>query len=165
MKSCELRFNRPQSNTKYGSQSFTKTARSSSGTYINGLFVRAAMLPNLFLGIREIMIWQLRPTKECWNFIDIIADNRIFLPDPVCELVDKFETNLRRSVINVDVFFTRTNDYTILSPENHQVRNKVMMEAAEFIESKSDGMLKELVKEFRILLGDPQLPSSTAPNH
>lgn len=98
---------------------------------------------------------------ELYRFI---ADNKIFLPDRVCELVDEFESKLRRSVLNVEVYWARTSEYAVISAENQQMRNKVIMEAAEFIESKSDEMLKELVKEFRVLLGDaPQTLSSTAP--
>lgn len=66
---------------------------------------------------------------------------------------------MRGSVIKVDVFWARVNEYSTLSPENQQMQNKVMMEACTFIESKSSDMLTELVREFRLLLGDqPQLP-------
>jgi hypothetical protein len=95
-----------------------------------------------------------------------IALNRIYLPDRVCELLDQFESTLRRSVINVDVFWARVNEYATLSPENRQMQNKVMLDACTFIESKSPAMLADLVREFRVLLGDrPQLASSTEPKN
>ena len=92
---------------------------------------------------------------ELYHYITL---NRIYLPEKVCELVDEFEATLRKSVINVDVFYTRTSDYPImLSPENQAAQNKVMLEACTFLESKSAQLLKELVGEFRLLLGEPSL--------
>jgi hypothetical protein len=100
---------------------------------------------------------------ELYRFISL---NRIYLPESLCELLDQFESTLRRSVINVDVFWARVNQYTMLSPENQQMQNKVMLEACNFIESKSTAMMTELVREFRVLLGDqPQLASSTVPKN
>ncbi len=95
---------------------------------------------------------------ELYRFITL---KRIYLPDRICALLDQFESTLRRSVINVDVFWARVNEYSQLSPENQHLQNKVMLDACNFIESQSPSMLAELVREFRTLLGDqPQLPGT-----
>lgn len=97
---------------------------------------------------------------ELYGFIML---NRIYLPERACELLDQFESTLRKSVISVDVYWTRVNEYTRLTPELQKQQNEVMMAACTFLESKSAAMLTELVREFRVLLGDqPQLVSSTA---
>jgi hypothetical protein len=94
---------------------------------------------------------------ELYRFISL---SRIYLPEKLCESLDSFESTLRRSVINVDVFWARVNQYTLLSPENQAMQNKVMLEACNFLESKSPAMLTELVREFRVLLGEqPQAAS------
>jgi len=98
-------------------------------------------------------------TLDLLNFITL---NRIYLPERVCELIDEFELTLRKSAINVNVFWTRLSEHTRLSPENQLMQNKVMNEAVTFIESKSPEMLKELVREFRVLLGEPPRPPARA---
>jgi DNA primase large subunit len=95
---------------------------------------------------------------DLYGFITL---NKIYLPEKICELVEQFESTLRKSVISVDIFWTRVNEYSRLSPENQHMQNQVMLEACNFLESKSPAMLEELVREFRILLGEHPRPKSS----
>jgi hypothetical protein len=94
------------------------------------------------------------------DLFGFITLNKIYLPEETCALVEQFETTLRKSVISVDVFWTRISEYSRLSPENQHMQNQVMLEACNLLESRSPAMLEELVREFRVLLGEPPGPRS-----
>jgi hypothetical protein len=84
---------------------------------------------------------------ELYRFINL---NRIYFPEKVCGLLDKFESRIRKSVLFVDVFWTR-NDHPTHS--NRDEQNKVMLEACGALESELPALLRELEREFRALLG------------
>ncbi len=84
---------------------------------------------------------------ELYWFIEL---NRIYLPETVCTLLDKFESTLRKSVYFADSIFTRIKYPT---PKTVEDQNKFLLEACEVLESELPNLLKELQNEFRKLLG------------
>jgi hypothetical protein len=53
---------------------------------------------------------------KMWNLFRFIRLNRIYLPESVCELLHAFESALRKSLLDVDLFWTRIPDYSNVSP-------------------------------------------------
>jgi hypothetical protein len=86
---------------------------------------------------------------ELYRFINL---NRIYLPEAVCALLDNFESTLRKSVLFVDIWWTRIDHPT---PQTVVEQNKIMLEACNVLESKAPALLRELEREFRVLLGEP----------
>src|SRR6266849_7297181 len=82
---------------------------------------------------------------ELYWFIEL---NRIYLPETVCTLLDKFESTLRKSVYFADSIFTRIKYPT---PKTVEDQNKFLLEACEVLESELPNLLKELQNEFRKL--------------
>jgi hypothetical protein len=89
--------------------------------------------------------------SKVWELYRFINLNRIYLPEPVCVMLDKFESILRKSILFVDVHWTQIEHPTTQTIED---RNKVMLEACSALESDLPAIRTELVKEFRVLLGE-----------
>jgi hypothetical protein len=84
---------------------------------------------------------------ELYRFINL---NRIYFPEAVCGLLDKFESTVRKSVLTVDIYWTRI-EYPNAATREEQ--NKVMLAACSALESDLPALLKEVEREFRNLLG------------
>ncbi len=84
---------------------------------------------------------------ELYSFIDL---HRIYLPDSVCALLDNFEGTIRRSVSQVGIWWTRIDNPT---PETMKQQNDVMRSACQALETDIPALRKELLAEFRTLLG------------
>jgi hypothetical protein len=91
-----------------------------------------------------------KANQKMWELYRFINLNRIYLPEAVCGLLDKFESTLRKSVLFVDVYWTR-NEYPTATAMEEQ--NKVMLAACTALESELPALLKEVQREFRALLG------------
>jgi hypothetical protein len=85
-----------------------------------------------------------------WDLYWFIELNRIYLPETVCALVDKFAAKLRKTVLFANSYWTRIKNPT---PKTMEERNKVMLEACDVLDSELPNLLKELQGEFRKLLG------------
>lgn len=92
----------------------------------------------------------VKAQEAVWELYRFIELNRIYLPETVCTLADKFESKLRKSVIFANSYWTRIRHPT---PRTEEDRNKVLIEACEVLESELPNVLKELQVEFRKLLG------------
>lgn len=94
---------------------------------------------------------------ELYRFVEL---NRLYLPIPVCVLLDNFVKNLRHTVIQVDVYWTRIENPTA---ETIKQQNEVMLAACTALETELPALRKELENEFRALLGvaGPVAPSLT----
>lgn len=88
--------------------------------------------------------------EAVWELYRFIELNRIYLPETVCTLVDKFESKLRKSVLFANSYWTRI---THPSPKTVEEQNKVLLEACQILETELPNLLKELQNEFRKLLG------------
>jgi hypothetical protein len=88
--------------------------------------------------------------EAVWDLYRFIELNRIYMPETVCALVDKFESKLRKSVLFANSYWTRIKNPT---PQTEEQRNKVLLEACEVLESELPNLLKELQTDFRKLLG------------
>ncbi|HKM83375.1 MAG TPA: hypothetical protein VJY15_20750, partial [Candidatus Acidoferrum sp.] len=88
--------------------------------------------------------------EEVWELYRFIELNRIYFPETVCTLLDKFESKLRKSVLFANSYWTRIKYPT---PKTEEDRNKVLLEACEVLESELPNLLKEVQDEFRKLLG------------
>jgi hypothetical protein len=84
---------------------------------------------------------------ELYNFVE---NHRIYFPADVCDLLDKFSTILRQSVIFVSVYWSidTPNEAT------RQEQNRVIKEAVNSLETEVPSLKKDLEVEFRKLLGD-----------
>lgn len=87
-------------------------------------------------------------TLELYEFIN---SNRIYFPEDLCGLLDKFEARLRQQVYLVNSYWTKIRHPT---PRTEEAREKVMLEACEALESELPALLKVLEQEFRRLLGE-----------
>lgn len=88
-----------------------------------------------------------RKVLDLYRFINI---HRIYFPESVCGLLDKFESILRTSVLHVDIYWTR-NEYP--TPASRTDQNEVMFAACKALESDLPALLREVECEFRTLLG------------
>ncbi len=87
-------------------------------------------------------------TLELYEFIN---SNRIYFPEGLCGLLDKFESRLRHQVNLVNSYWTKIKYPT---PRTMEEQNRVMLEACNVLESELPAILKELEREFRLLLGE-----------
>jgi len=88
--------------------------------------------------------------ETVWDLYRFIELNRIYLPETVCALVEKFESKLRMSILYVNSYWTRIKNPT---PQTEEQRNKVLLDACEVLETELPKLLKELETDFRKLLG------------
>ena len=85
---------------------------------------------------------------ELYRFIDF---NEIYLPPSVCQHLRAFEEKVRKSVVFVDVYW-RVPEYAA-NQQTVEQQNKVMLEACQALESEIPALRKQLVDDFRALLG------------
>ena len=131
--------------------------------YTRLVHARTAAARFILQDVRNVEV-AAETNKKMLDLFGFITLNRIYLPESACELVDQFESTLRKFVITVDVYWTRVNEYTSLTPELQRQQNEVMIAACTFLESKSPAMLTELVRESRVLLGEQRTqPSPGSP--
>jgi hypothetical protein len=83
---------------------------------------------------------------ELYRFIDL---NILYLPDSVCTLLDNFDGIIRRSISRVGLWWTIENP----SEETRKRQNEVMRDACAALETDIPALRKELLAEFRTLLG------------
>jgi hypothetical protein len=88
---------------------------------------------------------------ELYRFIDL---NRLYLPDSVCTLLDNFDGIIRRSISRVGIWWTIENP----NEETRKRQNEVMRDACTALENDIPALRKELLAEFRTLLGVIEKP-------
>jgi hypothetical protein len=78
----------------------------------------------IFQGARDVEQSDKAREKvfELYRFINL---NRIYLPKSACTLLDNFESKLRKSVIFVDVYWTRI---VPANPETREQANKAILD-------------------------------------
>lgn len=91
-----------------------------------------------------------KATAAMWDLYRFINLNRIYLPETVCSLLDKFETRIRNSVMFVDIYWTRIPNPTADTMQDQSV---IMRDACKALDSELPALLKEVEREFRMLLG------------
>jgi hypothetical protein len=84
-----------------------------------------------------------------------ISYNRIYLPKSALELLDRFESLLRKSVSFVDVYYVRIEHPT---ERTRLEANQVILDAARALESDLPALRERLESEFLVLL-EPQSQS------
>lgn len=103
----------------------------------------------IFQGVRDPEQAEKATAKvlELYKFINI---NRIYLPESICRLLDTFESTLRKSVLYVDIYWTRIPHPT---HETMQEQSRVMREACIALDTELPALRQEVEREFRPLLG------------
>ena len=87
---------------------------------------------------------------ELYRFVDL---NRLYLPDSVCVLLEKFVNTLKGSVATVRLYWTQVKT---ASPKIDDKRSEVLLKACEVLETELPALRKQLEIEFRSLLGVKQ---------
>jgi hypothetical protein len=86
------------------------------------------------------------------EFALFVDTHRIYLPDGICALLDKFVDDLRRTVIPVGVY----GAIACPNEETQRQRNEAVMSAYLAFEKSIPAARGALETEFRAILGEPQ---------
>jgi hypothetical protein len=88
--------------------------------------------------------------KKFSDFSLFVDTHRIYLPDKICTLLDKFAADIRKTVVDVGVWATIP-----LNGETHKKWAEAIMKAYQAFETDIPRARTALETEFRAMLGDP----------
>jgi len=122
------------------------------------------MVNMFYFGQQFIFSGSFKPAERSKEFGDahqklrefylFIETNRVYLPAPVCALLDDFFSALQKPVIRVGVYSTIEYPTEQTSQEKHEA----LMKAYEDFEKTIPNIRKALEDEFRTLLGEVKCP-------